>query len=119
MAENYKVKIDGGVVTFECATLKNAGILVEVIGAQVPDAAVELTLPDGSTLANPSRQQALAFLAAKGYTVLAKGIRVAPVEPEQVAPLRAVTVRTTARKPRATTATRATGERKKVAAARK
>lgn len=116
--ENYKVKVDG-VVRFECGTLKNAGLVYDAVMSQVVGVKAELVMPEGETLANPSRNEALAFLVEKGYVLTGSE---SAAEPQQAAPVRKVTART---KPaaKAPTATRKTATaaapRKRVAAARK
>lgn len=109
MAEKYGIKVNG-VELFTFGTLANAGSVHDSIKRRVPDVTVELVLPDGETLVNPTYPEALDFLAGKGFTVLDKsGNAPAPTKP--------ATVRKVTRTTRATT-TKAPA-RKKVAAATK
>lgn len=112
MSEKYGIKING-VELFTFSTLANMGSVHDSIKRRVPDATVDLVMPDGETLVNPTFPEALEFLARKGFTVLDKSGK-PPAEPEK--PVRKVTARTrtTAAKPPAPRATR-----NKVAAARK
>lgn len=113
MSEHYGLKINGNEL-FTFGTLANMGSVHDAIKRRVPDATVDVVMPDGETLVNPTFPEALDFLARKGFTVLDKaGNPPAKPEPEKVAPVRKATARTTTvaatRKP--------TTPRKKVAAA--
>lgn len=113
MSQTYTVFVKG-IAMFHSATLGNAGTIHDQIKRRVPGVTVEVK-PDVDTLTNPTYPEALAFLAAKGFTVLDKSGN-PPAEPEKVAPVRNVTARTRATAAKAP-ATRA--PRKKVAAASK
>lgn len=115
MSEKYGIKVNG-VELFTFSTLANMGSVYDNIQRRVPDVSVDLVMPDGETLVNPTFPEALAFLEAKGFTVLDKSGN-PPAEPVKVAPVRKVTARTRATAAKAP-ATRS-APRKKVAAARK
>lgn len=120
MSTKYTVKVNGAAL-FEFSTLGNAGTVHDKIKQRVPGVTVELVMPDGETLVNPTFPEALDFLAAKGFTVLDKSGKPPAVEPEPV-PAKPAARKVTARTTRTTTATtprKPAAPRKKVAAARK